>query len=235
MVMYRVPMPNGTNGVRLYTLPGQQIGIEYQRGKPQVGGLAYDSKHGLARDVSFDAGENGMAGGISDEIVERLLEFLETQLPPDAVEAVQTILGGGDVGEKYDTGSGEYVHTPAMDAALARTSKATTTATIKRIHAIRAAQERVKPWVPGIDAMPPQTSAEAVYRLALDEMRVLGADTMHPDALWQVLKAQPKPGTAHTARGGPVPSRPHMAMDSAGDDDAEFARLFPGASKLKVR
>jgi hypothetical protein len=26
------------------------------------------------------------------------------------MEAVHTILGGGDVGEKYDTDSGEFVH-----------------------------------------------------------------------------------------------------------------------------
>jgi hypothetical protein len=166
-MIYKVPMPNGTNGVKLFTLPNQQIGVEYQRGEPKVGAMAYDSAHGLSRDVSFGGGATEGNAGISDETIDKLLEFLETVLPPQMMEAVQTILGGGDVTEKYDAGSGEFVHSGAMDAAIAKMGKPTEAATIRRLHAIREAQDRVRPWVPDIDSRAPQTSAEGVYRVRL--------------------------------------------------------------------
>jgi hypothetical protein len=77
-MMYKVPMPTRTNGVRLYTLPNQQIGISYGRGSPQIGPMAYDSKTGLSRDVSFGKGAMEDNVAVSDEIVDKLLELLET-------------------------------------------------------------------------------------------------------------------------------------------------------------
>jgi hypothetical protein len=53
-MMYKVPMPTGANGVKLYTLPNHQIGIEYQTGDaPHLGKMAYDSTCGATRNISF--------------------------------------------------------------------------------------------------------------------------------------------------------------------------------------
>lgn len=94
--MYKVPMPSSTNGVRLFKLPGSQIGIEYERGSPQLGAMAYDSVQGVTREVSFVGGAPaGGNAGVSDETIDKLLEFLETILTSQMMEAVQTILGGG--------------------------------------------------------------------------------------------------------------------------------------------
>jgi hypothetical protein len=52
-MMYKIPMPTKANGVKLYTLPNQQIGVEYQKGVPEVGRLAFDSVHGASRTLSI--------------------------------------------------------------------------------------------------------------------------------------------------------------------------------------
>jgi hypothetical protein len=53
-MMYKIPMPTNTNGVRLFRLPGEQMAIEYQTGEPHVGGMAYDSALGsMARTVTI--------------------------------------------------------------------------------------------------------------------------------------------------------------------------------------
>jgi hypothetical protein len=53
-MMYKVPMPTGANGVRLYSLKNQQVGIEYTKGEPHVGKMAFDSALGtMARSVTF--------------------------------------------------------------------------------------------------------------------------------------------------------------------------------------
>jgi hypothetical protein len=228
-MLYKIPMPTRTNGVKLFTLPNQQIGVEYQRGEPQVGAMAYDSARSLSRDVSFGSGTPEGSGGVSDEIIDKLLEFLEDNLPPQMMEAVQTILGGGDVTEKYDTGSGEFAHSGAMDAAIAEMGKTTEAATIRRLHGIREAQDRVRRWLPDIDRRAPQTSAAGVYRLALDALGV-DAKGMHPDALWPVLKAQPRPGAERYGRPSPPP---RMAADAA--DEEDFLRMFPDANRLLQR
>jgi hypothetical protein len=53
-MLYKVPCPTNTNGVRLFKV-GEQIAIEYQRGsEPHVGGMAFDSALGsMARNVTI--------------------------------------------------------------------------------------------------------------------------------------------------------------------------------------
>jgi hypothetical protein len=52
-MIYKVPCPTKTNGVRLFKL-GEQIAVEYTTGEPYVGGMAYDSALGsMARDVTI--------------------------------------------------------------------------------------------------------------------------------------------------------------------------------------
>jgi hypothetical protein len=123
---------------------------------------------------------------------------------------------------------GEFVNFGAMDAAIAEMGKTTEAATIRRLHGIREAMDRVRRWVPDIDRRAPQTSAAGVYRLALDAMGV-DARAMHPDALWPVLKAQPRPGAERYGR-----PAPRVAMDSA-DAEAEFLKMFPNANRLLQR
>jgi hypothetical protein len=113
----------------------------------------------------------------------------------------------------------------AMDAALQAMAKTTETRIHAQFKAIREAEQNVRPWVGEIAV--PQPSAEAVYRLALDVMKVPDTATLHPDALWPILRAQPKPGDEERRQ------RPVMAVDSAADDD--FAKRFPGALSLLRR
>jgi hypothetical protein len=53
-MMYRVPRPSRSNGVKLHTIGDHEIGIEYTIGEPHVGKLAYDSSCGImSRNISF--------------------------------------------------------------------------------------------------------------------------------------------------------------------------------------
>ena len=64
-------------------------------------------------------------------------------------------------------------------------------ATIAKLTAIRDAERDVRPWVGDIAI--PQSSAEDVFRLALDTLKI-DVKGVHPDALRPILMAQPKPG-----------------------------------------
>ena len=53
-MMYRIPMPSRSNGIKLHTFGDHSIGVEYTTGEPHVGKLAYDSSCGiLAKNISF--------------------------------------------------------------------------------------------------------------------------------------------------------------------------------------
>ena len=53
-MMYRVPRPSRSNGVKLHTLGDHEIGIEYTVGEPHVGKMAYDSSCGIhSRNITF--------------------------------------------------------------------------------------------------------------------------------------------------------------------------------------
>jgi hypothetical protein len=127
-MMYKIPQPNGSNGVKIYTLKNQQIGIEYQSGEPHVGKLAFDSALGsMARDITirprrpdldrivaaakrklgYDAMPRAGMPPIDDDnddntdgdaIVAKLMAFLKGCLTPGDLEDVQSILDGKDVG-----------------------------------------------------------------------------------------------------------------------------------------
>lgn len=116
------------------------------------------------------------------------------------------------------------VITPAaMDAALATMAKTTEARIHAQFRAIREAEQNVRPWIGDIAI--PQVSAEAVYRLALDTMKVADVKDLHSDALWPILRAQPKPGEEERRR----PMR--MAVDSA-STDSEYLKMFPNANRL---
>lgn len=100
----------------------------------------------------------------------------------------------------------------AIKAACAKTAKDTEAKTIARVRGIQEAEEIVKPFVGKLVAM---DSAEAVYKAALDFMKVDTKD-VHPSAYKAVLLAQPKPGDG---------KRTTVARDSS--PSAEVAELFP--------
>jgi hypothetical protein len=53
-MMYRVPRPSRSNGVKIHTIGDHEIGIEYTVGEPHVGKMAYDSSCGImSRNISF--------------------------------------------------------------------------------------------------------------------------------------------------------------------------------------
>jgi hypothetical protein len=139
-MMYKVPMPSRSNGVKLHTIGDHQIGIEYTVGEPHVGKLAYDSSCGiLSKNVEFRRphkyyadivaaavrqvdGRDALPPGTgiersksemkprgsanindedpdadnSDEIVTKLMSYLNDKLTPEQLNAVATILGSAD-------------------------------------------------------------------------------------------------------------------------------------------
>lgn len=124
--------------------------------------------------------------------------------------------------DKKAMDSEQMISKAAMDAALAVMAQTTEAATITRLNAIREAEQSVEPYIGKIAI--PQKSAEDVYRLALDMMKV-ETKGLHPDALRPILMAQPKPGDEVRAH------RPRMAADSAGAD-AKYLEMFPNANRL---
>jgi hypothetical protein len=102
---------------------------------------------------------------------------------------------------------------PGMDAAL----KAVEKATIARMNAIRQAEKEVLPLIGEVVA---QDSAEAVYKLALDNAAV-DLTGVHASAYGAMVRMLPKPGDI---------KQPRVAMDAASTSD--FAKRFPTAGKL---
>jgi hypothetical protein len=52
-MMYRVPMPTKSNGVKIKMLGDHEIGVEYTEGEPVVGKMAYDSAYGITSKITF--------------------------------------------------------------------------------------------------------------------------------------------------------------------------------------
>jgi hypothetical protein len=53
-MMYKVPRPTRSNGVKIHTIGDHEIGIEYTMGEPHVGKMAYDSSCGImAKNITF--------------------------------------------------------------------------------------------------------------------------------------------------------------------------------------
>jgi hypothetical protein len=147
-MIYKVPMPNRTNGVKLHTIGDHQIGIEYETGEPHVGKMAYDSSCGilsrnvtfgkprLARDdlpsgtgISRSQGEMKPRGqtsindedlddGDADAIATKLMSYLQDKLSPEQLSSVAAILSSGD--DPPDSDAGEPQQASDRDRGLAR-------------------------------------------------------------------------------------------------------------------
>ena len=117
--------------------------------------------------------------------------------------------------DEDDDEKDDKVDKKAMDAAL----KAVERNTIKRMNSIRDAEEEVRPLIGSVVA---QDSAEAVYKLALDEAGVDLTDV--PPSAFRALVRMHKATKTDKA---PV----RIAQDAA--SDKSFAERFPSAGKLK--
>jgi hypothetical protein len=113
----------------------------------------------------------------------------------------------------------------AMDAAIATSVTAAVTAatdaTIKRLNAVREAEQIVRPHIGELAIA--QDSADAVYRLALDAAKVDHKDIKETAALKVLVQMLPKPGAAKSLT-------PRMAHDAAAG--ADYAKRFPDANRL---
>ena len=114
----------------------------------------------------------------------------------------------------------------AMDAAIKAESEKAAAAAVKvamdAANARITAVQFVRPWLGDVDAMACD-SAEAVYKLALDHLKIDVKD-VHPSAFRAILSAAPKPSTERKAA--------PLAMDARPDD--EFTKRFPDAARLKA-
>lgn len=115
----------------------------------------------------------------------------------------------------------------AMDEALKATADATAKQVRETERGIRAALVEVKPWVGELPATLAFDGAPDVYRHAATTMGIAGAKTMHADALWPVIQAQPKPGARRAEN-----TEAQLGMDAASIDKA--TKIAPGLARIKI-
>ncbi len=127
---------------------------------------------------------------------------------------------GEDEDDDEDDDEKDKADKKAMDAAIRAAADAATRSAVARMNAIRDAERAVRPIIGDLPVA--QDSAEAVYKLALDHLKVDLAG-VHPSAYPALLKlAQDKAAT---------PAKAAMGMD--GSAVASLAQRFPTAALLK--
>ena len=112
----------------------------------------------------------------------------------------------------------DMVSKPAMDAAIAKATKAAEQTTVARMQAIAQAEEFVKPYVGKLTVA--MDRADAVYGTALEVMGIDIKD-IHPSAYKAILSAQPKPGE----------QKRQIAADSS--MPASMSELCPNFNRLQ--
>lgn len=143
-------------------------------------------------------------------------------LSPDIIAQIQAMCAGTtamDGDDEDDKKKDEKVDKPAMDAAIA----AATSATVARLHAVRAAEIDVQPVIGTLTCA--MDSAPDVYKLALDHLKV-NLDGVEPSAFKSVFKAL----QAQRAIASPAPRA--LAQDAAVSGASGFATMFPNAAKI---
>lgn len=162
-----------------------------------------------------------LAGKLSDEDMDAVKTLMKPEVDPGAAPAKDAQTGAKPAAKDAakEPAKGETVSKQAMDAAIGAAVQAATQATLNRLNAVKAAEKAVRPYVGELAIA--QDSAEGVYRLALDTLKI---DTkgVPAEALPHILAAQPLPGA--------TPARRALAMDAAGAKS--FLERFPGADRL---
>ena len=151
------------------------------------------------------------AKGMSDENIAAVLAAMKPEVDTPAPAAT-------------DRHAAPVVTKAAMDSAITVATriaaKNAEDATIARLNAVRTAERDVQPFIGEIAIA--QDSAPAVYKLALDHLKVDLAG-VPAEAYGALLKALPKPGAAKAAA-------PRIAADAAAS--SERSKRFPNASRL---
>jgi hypothetical protein len=121
--------------------------------------------------------------------------------------------------EAAAAGKEKPIDKQAMDAAIAASVTAATNATIARLNAVREAEKIVRPFIG--DLAIAQDSDEAVYRMALDHLKVDHKD-VHPSALKALVQMHPLPGAKPA---------PRLAHDAAAA--SAVATKFPALAAVR--
>lgn len=167
-------------------------------------------------------------GGTGPDAV---MEFLQTKLGPEDLAAVAKLLGGAEeeedpIEEEVPVGAKDklepMISKTAMDAALVANGKTVEANVMARMRAVQEARTAVKPWVGELSMA--YDSAEDVHRAAAKALGIK-VDGKHPDALLDIIQAQPRPGDR------PQNDNSGLALDAA--QEKSLADRFPHAAKIR--
>lgn len=181
--------------------------------KATAGKLAADAKlDDIA--VALDIAQDDMEPRGEDEEP----EDEEDKKKPEAEDDGEEVAGAED--EDDDDDKEEKVSKSAMDEAIRTSAAAIEKKVRKQFADLRIAEDEVRPYVGKIAVA--CDSAEAVYRHALDAMKI-DIVGLEPSAYRSLLKALPVPSA--------TPAPVITAMDAAAD--SAYSTRFPDAGRLK--
>ena len=167
-------------------------------------------------EAAVEAGEDidKPAVDADDDMMSKVLAFLEGKLSDDDMTAIKAMVDGDMGVDSADSDPKTGITKPAMDAAI----RAAESRTEQRLLALRQAEMDVAPFIGKIKS--PQANAAATYKLALDAMNV---DTkgVPTSAYGALLKALPKPDSGTQA----------IAFDAAAGKNA-LQKRFPKMQTL---
>jgi uncharacterized protein len=167
-----------------------------------------------------------LAGKLSPEDIDALIALV---IPPAATPALDDKGLNADP-DRVAANRADMNKPPtkqAMDAAIKKAADEAEARTIARLAAIREAEREVRPYIGELAIA--QDSAVAVYRLALDTMKVDHTGITELAGLRGMLKLCPKPGEPVAA----VPASGRVALDAKAED--EYRKLLAPNAALKHR
>ena len=231
----------------------KKVGEEF---KEKDKGKGFDS--GRARDFML---KNGLSEDDADNVAEMLEKFFaqEAEEPEHEGEDEETEeekkdnesegeriherekdekkgedhRGARDKGARDKAKDEEMVTKPAMDAAIKASTAAAVKAERQNQQNIRDALRNVRPWVGELneDGLA-FDSAGDVYRHVAEMLKVEDAKKLHVDALWPIIKNQPKPGERQSRGGFAHDASAGLALDSTSFDEAK--KYAPGLDRVSV-
>ena len=168
-------------------------------------------------DMSSDGDEAGkallallQAQNLPDEIMSQVAALLDKLSPAPAADGFPPAKKGTPVIPNPNDPKAGAIGKPAMDAAI----RVAADATMQRMQAVRMAEDDVEPIIGRVRG---QTTAEAVYKLALDHMKV-DLEGLPPVAFGPLFQS-----LAANLSDEPAPVGP-LALDSKGDE--AYAKRF---------
>jgi hypothetical protein len=90
-MLYKVPMPTRSNGVKIVKIGDHEIGIEYQTGEPHVGKMAFDSQCGiLSRNITFRRPTSYYAAIVADAV--RQVDAEDAMMPKAGISRSKSMV-----------------------------------------------------------------------------------------------------------------------------------------------